>query len=570
VKADGEHRSRLRFARRPGLRPAQRHGPRPEKRLEKRPERRSDVRAELHAEFHSVRFRVLATLLVFMGVGLFGSGAFTHAAQLSALNNRVNAELRLPAAQLEDLAKKGVPGSGGASYGSLDDLFTTFLRSGTPGGYESVMTTIRGGNTILPSVPQGTNLSSGPLIQRIWNMRAPGRTVLRDTTIDGRTVRLAITSVSLEGTQDEGLLVAANEIGKQRHLVFVSMWNYALASAATLLFAGVVGWMVIGRLLSPVRRLREATQATTFEDLTKRVEVPASTDDVAQLAKNFNHMLERLESGFENQSRFVHDASHELRTPMTIIRGYLELLNAGDPEDVGQTRDLLLDELDRMQSLVDELLILARSGRPDFVSPDWIEADDFLDDILNRIKVLGPRHWQLDAKPGGLIHADRRRLTQALEQLAANAVKHTSEADRISVGAAWEENDGGMAYGARAGAAKDFEIWVADTGTGIPADEHEHIFERFGKGHNSAGTEGSGLGLSIVKAIVEAHGGTVRLESAVGEGSRFVLSIPSGGGDGTEEKISDAETITAAPAAKPRLAGPASGPAVVASTVGTP
>lgn len=525
----------------------------------------------LRAEVHSVRFRVLATLLMFMAVGLFVSGAFTHAAQLKILNENVNEQLQLPSQNLDALAQRGRPNSGGAAYTSLEELFTTYLRGGSPGGSESVMTMVRGGNIILPIGDQRTKLNSPQVIQRLWDWRVPGQTVLRDTVIDGRQVRLAITSVSLEGRPDQGLMVVSNEIGAQRAEVIQSMWIYGLASLATLALAGVVGYLVTGRLMSPIRRLREATQSTTFDDLTKRVEVPTSTDDVAQLAMNFNHMLERLESGFENQRRFVHDASHELRTPMTIIRGYLELLRAGDPADVDQTRELLLDELDRMQELVDDLLILARSGRPDFISPDWIETDEFLVAVMNRVKVLGERRWLLDAKPGGLVHADRRRLTQAVEQLAANAVKHTSEADRISVGAAWAENDdGGAQQGARPGLAKNLEIWVADTGAGIPAEDHQRIFERFGKGRNAAGTEGSGLGLSIVKAIAEAHGGTVRLESEVGKGSRFVLVIPSGGGDSSGEEGSGEADSTAGDAVQLHVRGPSSGIEILTKAGGTP
>jgi len=547
----------------------------------------------LRAEVHSVRFRLLATLLVFMAVGLFVAGAATHAAQLKSLNDRVNAELQLPRKNLDELAKQGRPNFGGAPFTTLHDLFTTYLRNGAPGGYESVMTMLRGGNVILPAGEQPTKLNTPAITAHAWEWSTPGKTVMRDVDLEGRQVRLAITSVSLAGgRQDQGLLIASSEIGAQRAEVFGSMWTFALASLATLALTGLVGYLVTGRLLSPVRRLREATEATTFEDLSKRVEVPQSTDDIAQLAMNFNRMLERLESGFDNQRRFVHDASHELRTPMTIIRGYLELLRAGDPDDVDQTRMLLLDELDRMQVLVDDLLILARSGRPDFVTPAWVEADDLLEDVLNRVRVLGERQWHLDAKPGGLIRADRRRLTQALEQLAANAVKHTSESDSISIGGAWVVDDDGAPQGARAVVVREqadlvsrvLEIWVQDTGTGIPAGDHERIFERFGKGSNSAASEGSGLGLSIVKAIAEAHGGTVLLESEEGKGSRFVLRIPSGGRQAGGETDDSAAADTAAdggPAAKgprhkgtgtgkPKPAGPSSGVELASRAGGAP
>lgn len=498
----------------------------------------------------SVRFRVLATLLSFMAVGLFVSGAATHAVQLGSLNDRVNQELLLPAGNLRQLADQAPPGSGAGSYSSLDELFTAFLRSGARGGYESVMTIVRSGNTIMPSGDQPTNLNTRAVVKSVWGRYVPGETVLQDMSIDGRTVRLAITSVSLAGRPGDGVLVASNEIGMQREQILGSMWIYAAASVATLLTAAIVGSLVTGRLLSPIRRLREATENTTFEDLTKRVPVPSSNDDVAQLAMNFNHMLERLETGSANQRRFVDDSSHELRTPLTIIRGNLELLRTGDPEDVEQTRTLLLDELDRMQVLVDDLLVLARSGRPDFVSPDWIDADVFVEDAMDRIRVLGPRRWEIDSKPGGLIRADRRRLTQAIEQLAANAVAFTGEDDRISLGAAWAEtdDDGGPRSGAPASLTNILEIWLSDTGSGIPPEEHERIFERFARSSTAAATDGSGLGLSIVKAIAEAHGGTLRVESAAGEGSMFVLSIPSSSGDSSPDSAGPAKRLTGGPA----------------------
>ena len=235
-----------------------------------------------------------------------------------------------------------------------------------------------------------------------------------------------------------------------------------------------------------------------------------------------------------------------------------------------QTRILLLDELDRMHVLVEDLLILARSGRPDFVSPEWIEADIFLENILNRIKVFAPRTWELDAKPGGLVRADRHRLMQALEQLAVNAVRHTSEGDRISVGAAWAKNDdGGTALGGRPLLASDLEIWLSDTGSGIPEEDQERIFERFFKGRNAAGaSEGSGLGLSIVKAIAEAHGGTVRVESVVGQGSRFILTIPAGGGVTEEEETGEAKR-SGRPAGKIKATRPSSGAAILSSPGGS-
>ncbi|MDQ0868336.1 two-component system OmpR family sensor kinase [Arthrobacter sp. V1I9] len=481
------------------------------------------------AELRTVRFRVLATVLAFLAAGLMVTGITTLILDLRTLNSRVNEELLLQSARLQNVAAQGAPGGG--PYTSLDQLFTVFLQGDAPGRYESVMATVNGGNTFLPAGGQPTDLADPELLEAARAQHVENQTVFHDLPLEARTVRLAITSVSL-GDGDGGpggLLVAASEVGWQREQMIGSFGTFAIASLATLLLAGAVGFAVTGRLFVPIRRLRQATGSITFEDLSTRVLVPAGDDDVSQLATDFNRMLDRLEKGIADQRQFVDDASHELRTPLTIIGGHLQLLQAEDPKDVSETQVLLLEELDRMQSLVDELLMLARSGRPGFVRLEWIDADAFLQAAMDRIRVLADRRWKIESMPGGHVRADRNRLTQAIEQLAANAVQSTRRHDVISLGAAWTATAGGTApHGPRDPSLAGFEIWVADTGCGISPADQERIFERFARADVSRGSEGSGLGLPIVKAIAEAHSGTLRVTSRVNEGSRFVLSLPGG------------------------------------------
>lgn len=481
----------------------------------------------VRAELRTVRFQVLATLLAFLAAGLLAAGITTLTLDLRNLNSRVGEELLLQSARLQNIAEQGV--QGGGPYTSLDGLFTVFLQGDAPGRYESVVATVNGGNTFLPAGQQPSNLATPELLETARTEHIENRTVFHDVRLDGRTVRLAITSVTLGDGGAGGLLVAANEIGRQREQMIASFGTFALASLATLLLAGAVGFAVTGRLFVPVRRLRQATESITFEDLSTRVLVPSGDDDVSRLATDFNRMLDRLETGIADQRRFVDDASHELRTPLTIIGGHLQLLQAGDPRDVSETQVLLLEELDRMQSLVDELLLLARSGRPDFVRLDWIDADSFLEAAMDRIRVLADRRWQMESMPGGQFRADRNRLTQAVEQLAANAVQSTRRHDLISLGAAWTGTPGGTAPpGHQEPSLGGFEIWVADSGCGISPADQERIFDRFARAGVSRGKEGSGLGLPIVKAIAEAHSGTLRVTSRINEGSRFVLSLPGG------------------------------------------
>jgi signal transduction histidine kinase len=194
------------------------------------------------------------------------------------------------------------------------------------------------------------------------------------------------------------------------------------------------------------------------------------------------------------------------------VRGHLELLG-DDPEERRATIALVTDELDRMSRFVNDLLLLAKAGRPDFLDLGEMELGALTDELLDKAVALAPRRWQLEARGEALVHADRQRLTQAIVGLAQNAVQHTSDGDPIWIGSAV---DGGEA-----------ELWVRDSGPGIPVADQERIFERFARGQvGPRRSEGAGLGLAIVKAIAEAHGGRVQLWSHPGAGATFTVVVP--------------------------------------------
>ena len=223
-------------------------------------------------------------------------------------------------------------------------------------------------------------------------------------------------------------------------------------------------------------------------------------------------MLARLETAFATQQRFVNDAGHELRTPITIVRGHLELLD-DDPEDREQTLALVMDELDRMSRIVDDLLTLAKREQPDFLQLAPFEVGALVDDVLAKASALGPRNWQLDSFADETIVADRQRVTQALMQLAQNAVEHTEDGDEIGLGAFV--------------AAGETRLWVRDAGPGIAFDEQKRVFDRFYRAGGERRSDGAGLGLSIVQAIAHAHGGRVELSSVPGTGATFTIVLPA-------------------------------------------
>ena len=291
-----------------------------------------------------------------------------------------------------------------------------------------------------------------------------------------------------------------------------------VALLSLLLVTAIAGWQS-GRLLAPLRTLRETAEEISETDLSRRLPVTGN-DDITALTRTVNGMLERLDEAFAGQRRFLDDAGHELKTPLTVVRGHLELLDSGSPAEVAETRELLLEEVDRMSRLVGDLILLAKSDRPDFVTTRPADLSRLTEDLVAKARGLGDRDWRLDGLAEVKVVVDEQRITQAVLQLADNAVKHTGPGDVVAIGSSY---DGSSA-----------RIWVRDTGPGVPPADRQRIFERFGRSTVPEGDEGFGLGLSIVGAIIDAHGGTVAVEDADPPGARFVITLPVVGSDGEE------------------------------------
>ncbi|ADB29393.1 histidine kinase [Kribbella flavida DSM 17836] len=292
----------------------------------------------------------------------------------------------------------------------------------------------------------------------------------------------------------------------------------ALIGLVTLAMAAGACWIVTGRVLAPIRQVRATAEQIGASDLRRRIDV-VGNDDVAQLARTFNTMLDRLEFAFTAQREFVDNAGHELRTPITVIRGHLELMS-DDPRDREQTRALILDELARMNRMVDDLLVLAKSGRPDFLELEQVNLTELVVEAVAKARPLADRTWRVDESADASMLADGQRLTQALMQLVSNAVRHTRPGDRISVGSRVIPADPD-------GPARVL-LWVEDSGAGVCVADRERIFDRFARGNDQGRTDGAGLGLAIVRSIARAHGGDARLADGGGPGARFELELPFG------------------------------------------
>jgi signal transduction histidine kinase len=314
------------------------------------------------------------------------------------------------------------------------------------------------------------------------------------------------------GSKTLGTFVAVHTTAGEQNEALEAFNSVVQVKVLLLLLALGLIWFAASRVLSPLRNLSETAHAISETDLSQRI--PAQGNgEIAELAQTFNDMMDRLQGAFESQRNFISDAGHELRTPITIIRGHLELMGSAS-EEQQETIDLVLDELDRMARMVDELSLLAKSERPDFLKLEVVDIEPFTKELYAKASALSQdRDWQLAEVATGSLRADRQRLTEAIMNLAANAVQHTAPGTRITLGSAIRN--------------ASLQIWVSDAGTGIADADQQRIFGRFSRASRQRRTsDGTGLGLAIVKAIAEAHHGQVTLRSQLGTGSTFTLVLP--------------------------------------------
>jgi signal transduction histidine kinase len=358
---------------------------------------------------------------------------------------------------------------------------------------------------------------SAPLMQRLASLNRPeqGEQELTGSggllyksepvKINGKVLGVYVVAHTTTGEQDEALSIFG---------IVVQIKIISLSLALLLI------WWAAGRVLAPLRGLSATAHAISESDLSKRLPVKGN-GEIARLSVTFNEMMDRLELAFESQRNFINDAGHELRTPITIIQGHLELMG-DDPQEREETIALVFDELARMTRLVEDLVLLAKSERVDFLRLEWVDAAVLMQEMyLKATALASDRDWQVVNQAGGEILVDRQRITEAMMNLAQNAVQHTVAGNLITLGSNLDSP------GEKLRQRDRVLFWVRDTGEGIPPAEQTRIFERFARvTHARRRSDGSGLGLAIVKAIVEAHHGSVQLQSNLGTGSTFTLVLP--------------------------------------------
>ncbi len=327
------------------------------------------------------------------------------------------------------------------------------------------------------------------------------------TTVDGDPVL-----VVSEELDDDRTLVLAVAIDDDAETLATVATLLAIAVPLLLLLVAVTTWLVVGRALRPVERIREEVDGITAERLHQRVPVPETADEIAALATTMNGMLDRLDAAATAQRRFVSDASHELRSPLATIRQHAELAQA-HPEvtSIGELAEVVSEEGLRLQGIVESLLLLARLDEGASTRGEAVDLDDIALGEVRRLRAAG-----LDVDGSGIaaarVHADPRLLGQLVRNLADNAVRHSR--GRVAIGVVPAD---GHVF-----------VMVEDDGAGVPLEERERIFERFVRLDEARSRDagGSGLGLAIARGIAVSAGGTLMVDDSRWSGARFVLALP--------------------------------------------
>jgi signal transduction histidine kinase len=449
--------------------------------------------------------RVLVSFLVLLVASTAASVLVLREVLIHRIDDEVTQALTRETDELGALVREGKdPVTGGKFNGELRRIFDAYLNQ-TQAAQGTAVVTMVDDQVYKVEAGPGTGTRLSQPLGEVGQVDEP-----TDGQVDTASGEARYVAVPVTAGSQSGALITGQLLEPEREQVYDAVQIAVGVSIVVLLLASLFIWLAAGRAVAPLQDLAGTARTISDSDLSQRIPV-RSGDEIGELSQTFNEMLDRLETAFADQKEFLADVSHELRTPITVIRGFLETLG-DDPRERQEAVAVIQDELDRMNRFVDDLMLLVRASRPDFLRPQRLDLDLLAHEILAKARSLGDRRWSMDDVGVGIIEADAQRLTQAIMNLALNAVQHTRPGEGIAIGSSIE--------------GSEVRLWIRDEGPGIAPAEQEQIFQRFAGRPGDAGSGGTGLGLAIVHAIAEAHGGRVEVRSQLGDGATFTLVLP--------------------------------------------
>lgn len=444
----------------------------------------------------TVRSKVTLLATVLVGVMLAASAVGLVVTQQRVLVSGIDEAL---VQRADNIEPDVVAGSFGARLPSEGDPEDTFLQLLAPD------------DTVLAASENAAGLPAA--VPALEPGDGEGVTSVSDFPLSNGDFRVLTRPLGKDGAQ--GTLVVGKNLDDVNESVDILTTSLAIAIPLVTGLLAVVLWWLTGRVLRPVEAIRAEVAGISGQDLHRRVPAPESDDEIARLARTMNAMLDRVEQATDRQRRFVADASHELRSPLTRIRSNLEVASAHpDAMDADELSRGVLADIVELQKLVDDLLFLARSESGAFGVPtETVDLDDLVLEASRRLRDRGCVRVDASRVSAARTVGDPAQLARAVDNLASNAERHAKGQVTFEL----RETDGRC------------ELVVADDGPGIPADHREVVFKRFTRLDEARSRDagGAGLGLAIVQDIVARHAGTVEIRDAEPVGARFVVDLPA-------------------------------------------
>ena len=351
-------------------------------------------------------------------------------------------------------------------------------------------------------------------------MVAPESAVMRSGPVARATaqvdnVDVRLTKASVDTTAGPAWILVAAPLKNLRDAEASLMRQLRIGGPLLVLFGTVGIWVVARRALRPVDVLRRQVDAISTNDLTARVSEPRSVDEVGRLARTMNRLLDRLQISHDRQTRFVSDASHELRSPLATVRTRLEVaLRAPDKADWTSVAEASLRQTTRMERLVDDLLMLARTDTQRVVAPVVVDLDEMIREEIGYLRSTSAIVLDTSRVSGGRVLGQPDDLRRVIVNLTTNALRFATSAVSVSL---LPIEDSVL-------------LSIEDDGPGVPPDQRERIYDRFTQLEESrvrGGRSGAGLGLAIVTDVVARHGGTIAVGASKSGGARFSVTLPA-------------------------------------------
>jgi two-component system OmpR family sensor kinase len=429
---------------------------------------------------------------------LAGAGLFVYLRLRADLDDSVNSTLRARAKAVSTSQSAGKPAR--VRGANLEDREDSFVQVLSPAGR---LLDVEGGARGPALSPRESRRASAEVVR--LERRLPG--------IDGTARVLARPMASGSGPV---VLAVGESLGDRDEALAGVVTSFAVGGSVAIVLASVIGYLLASAGLAPVEAMRRRAREVSLSRADERLPLPEARDEVRRLGETLNEMLDRLRQSFERERRFVADASHELRTPIAVVKTELEgALRTGDyGPQVRVALVAAVEECERLAQLAEDLLVIARAAEGELpVRREELRARPLLEGVRERFADRAEqqgRRIRIAGDDGQRLSADPLRLRQALGNLVDNALRH---------------GDGEIVLSSH-GASAAVELEVSDEGPGFASDVATRAFERFARGDQARTRGGTGLGLAIVQVVAEAHGG--RATIVPGPGGRVRISLPDG------------------------------------------